>query len=1084
MNKLEIKKENNLIQSFELAQNFVRKNYLINLTDYDVVSIPNEIKDLTIRDNIRLFKINKIVYDKNENSIDKLSNVYNALGNINGSLVVIINSDGNNTDMYIGTRVNSKNKGINSAKEALEKSFKGNFPGSEIENLKNSKIENLVEEIMNPEIRESNKVISCVSGIPSLKDNNKDKFVQGIEKLVDAMKGEKFSAVFIADPIDNFSIEDIKLGYESLYSSLVPFGSTECDFSITSSEQVTQGITKGITNTINESLTKTQSHTTAVTSSQSHGQNRANTKSPTGISGLVGIGLGALFGPLGALIGGGIGSGLSSMIGSSTNGDNTTFSTTENNANTQAMSKQRGISKSDSIQENKAVASTLGSSESLHIKYENKTIKGLLEKIDEQLKRISDSENFGMWNCACYFIANDVQTSNVAASTFKALMRGENSCIENSFINTWDNNNKSNLIEVSKYIEKLSHPIINLNVDTGMNLPNVTPTSLVSGKELPIQFGLPRKSISGVPVIDMVEFGRNIITYSDNSNNEKINVGKIFHMSNIENTDVEIDLNSLSMHTFITGSTGSGKSNTIYKILSELNKKNVNFLVIEPAKGEYKEVFGGREDVYVFGTNSKYSDFLKINPFKFPEDIHVLEHIDRLIEIFNACWPMYAAMPAVLKEAIEMAYEITGWDLDYSMNINEICTYPTFKDLLDTLSIVINKSSYSQELKSNYSGALITRIKSLTNGLLGRIFTDNEIDNEILFDENVIVDLSRIGSVETKSLITGIIFIKLQEYRFSNNSGQNSNLKHVTVLEEAHNLLRRTSFDQNQEGANLQGKSVEMISNSIAEMRTYGEGFIISDQAPNLLDQSVIRNTNTKIILRLPEELDRQTVGKSANLNEDQICEIPKLKTGVGVVYQNNWMQPVLCKIDEFIEKIPLVYNKDLKSEIEYNKKMIGNLMKLLLNTRVIEENKIDLQSINLEKIKYWLKGLTIKNDLKNILEKDLQRLELEKNMNLWEQENFELLSQTVSEFIDKDKLIRFARKSNDFSRWNEKFLMGLRKYVDLDEKEEYEKALIQCLIRQKVVEDETFKEFYFKWVEKNRVDGSKFNDRIYSTIF
>ena len=26
---------------------------------------------------------------------------------------------------------------------------------------------------------------------------------------------------------------------------------------------------------------------------------------------------------------------------------------------------------------------------------------------------------------------------------------------------------------------------------------------------------------------------------------------------------------------------------------------------------------------------------LKINPFSFPDDIHVLEHIDRLIEIFN-----------------------------------------------------------------------------------------------------------------------------------------------------------------------------------------------------------------------------------------------------------------------------------------------------------------------------------------------------------------------------------------------------------------------------------------------------------------
>ena len=54
-------------------------------------------------------------------------------------------------------------------------------------------------------------------------------------------------------------------------------------------------------------------------------------------------------------------------------------------------------------------------------------------------------------------------------------------------------------------------------------------------------------------------------------------------------------------------------------------------------------------------------------------------------------------------------------------------------------------------------------------------------------------------------------------------------------------------------------------------MRTYGEGFIIADQAPGLLDMAVIRNTNTKIIMRLPDESDRQLVGKAAGLNDDQI---------------------------------------------------------------------------------------------------------------------------------------------------------------------------------------------------------------------
>jgi hypothetical protein len=133
--------------------------------------------------------------------------------------------------------------------------------------------------------------------------------------------------------------------------------------------------------------------------------------------------------------------------------------------------------------------------------------------------------------------------------------------------------------------------------------------------------------------------------------------------------------------------------------------------------------------------------------------------------------------------------------------------------------------------------------------------------------------------------------------------GSNKNLSHLTILEEAHNLLKRTNTEQSAESSNLAGKSVEMLANAIAEMRTYGEGFIIADQSPGLMDMSVIRNTNTKIILRLPDATDRELVGKAANLNEQQIIELAKLKTGVCAVYQNNWIEPVLCHVEEWDEK-------------------------------------------------------------------------------------------------------------------------------------------------------------------------------------
>lgn len=320
---------------------------------------------------------------------------------------------------------------------------------------------------------------------------------------------------------------------------------------------------------------------------------------------------------------------------------------------------------------------------------------------------------------------------------------------------------------------------------------------------------------------------------------------------------MHLSINSLAMHTFITGSTGSGKSNTVYEMIRQLDNNGINYLVIEPSKGEYKNVFGHSRDVYVYGTNPQYTDLLRINPFKFSDGIHILEHIDRLVEIFNVCWPMYAAMPAVLKNAVEKSYVDCGWNLVRSKNKYGDDMYPSFADVARNIKEIIDTSEYDNENRGAYKGSLLTRLQSLTNGIYGMIFTCDDIDDSILFDKKVIVDLSRVGSAETKSLIMGMLVLKLQEYRMVNASGMNEKLKHVTVLEEAHNLLKRTSTEQSSESANLLGKSVEMLTNAIAEMRTYGEGFIIADQAPGLLDLAVIRNTNTKIIMRLPDHSDR-----------------------------------------------------------------------------------------------------------------------------------------------------------------------------------------------------------------------------------
>lgn len=486
----------------------------------------------------------------------------------------------------------------------------------------------------------------------------------------------------------------------------------------------------------------------------------------------------------------------------------------------------------------------------------------------------------------------------------------------------------------------------------------VNASTSVSGKELGLHLGLPRTTVPGLPVIEHAEFGKEVNSYrlfpriEENRPEDRMTLGRVFDLGQITKKIVELDNRSLNMHTFITGSTGSGKSNAVYQMLSELHQDKIPFLVIEPAKGEYKDVFGNWSDVNVYSTNPKVAELININPFKFPDSIHVLEHVDGLVEIFGVCWPMYDAMPAFFKDAILKSYEAVGWDLGSSTFEGEESEYPDFEILAEQLGLLIDNSDYASDIKSNYRGALLTRVKSLTVGLNKFIFTSEQTEYEKLFDQNCILDISRVKSTETKALLMGLMVYILNEYRVDRKTESNNGLKHVTVLEEAHNLLKNTSQGGESE---LIGKSVEMLTNTIAEIRTYGEGFIIVDQSPSSVDIAAIKNTNTKIVLRTPEANDRDAVGRSIGLTEDQVNEIAKLPSGVAVVYQNDWINPVLTminKADVVDSPYKYVANIDIKPLREARTDIVKMLLQPWLDSEKMTRKFLrnSLKSIELER--------------------------------------------------------------------------------------------------------------------------------------
>lgn len=845
--------------------------------------------------NVRLYHIKEMVYQKGESVTDKFTTVFNTLATYNASVFILIDSDGKTANYYLGVRNNEsdespKKRSTVTLGDTLKQTLIGHFPGVKIENEDRKKIKELSDKISSATNVAS---VSVVGNTKSEKDMSNEQFVQGLEKLSLAMSGRAFTGLIIADNQMPQSIHELREFYQELYSKLSPYQKVQ----ISENESTSTSKTKSL--------------------KEMNGKQRAAMGASMAVS-LAGVIGGAVLGGYsGAMVGGQITGQFNGFI--------------------------------NSLAPNEQI--TTGSSTTTSSTYENKAITEMMSLLDQLLKKTNEYDSYGMWNVAGYFVSDDMSTAEIAASNYRSLMNGENTGREVSAVNSWRINNDAYLLEefhtLTTYLSRYAHPQF-----VYYNDATVSAATAVSGKELGLHLGLPRASVPGLPVIEHAEFGKEVTTYQLFPQNvslrpeDRMTLGKVFDLGQITNKVVELDNKSLNMHTFITGSTGSGKSNTVYQMLSEMHQDRIPFLVVEPAKGEYKDVFGNWDDVRVYSTNPKVAELINLNPFKFPDSIHVLEHVDGLVEIFSVCWPMYDAMPAFLKDAILKSYELVGWDLGSSTFEGDEVEYPDFEILAEQLERLIDDTEYSAEVKGNYTGALVTRVKSLTVGLNKFIFTTQQTPYEYLFDQNCILDISRVKSGETKALIMGLMVYILNEYRVDQKTSNNSGLKHVTVLEEAHNLLKNTAGGGESE---LVGKSVEMLTQTIAEIRTYGEGFIIVDQSPSSVDIAAIKNTNTKIVLRTPEANDREAVGRSMGLTPNQVNEIAKLPSGVAVVYQNNWVNPVLTMIDKanvtekaYVNDAPIM----IKSIRESRTNIIRAIMEPWLPGDMIEFSEL-ARSIN-----------------------------------------------------------------------------------------------------------------------------------------
>ncbi|WP_229787611.1 ATP-binding protein [Actinokineospora fastidiosa] len=414
--------------------------------------------------------------------------------------------------------------------------------------------------------------------------------------------------------------------------------------------------------------------------------------------------------------------------------------------------------------------------------------------------------------------------------------------------------------------------------------PFMASTELVAALARP-----PRRELPGIRLTERVGFDQTPEWEGG------IPVGHVLDDADLPVGEFTVAPGTLNRHTFVAGATGAGKSQTVRHLLEQLTRAGVPWLVIEPAKAEYARMAGriGAENLSVIRPGAPDAVPLGINPLEPEPGFPVQTHIDLIRALFLAAFEADEPFPQILSHALSRCYTELGWDTVVGAPVRPDRTprYPTLSDLRRTAMEVVEGIGYGREIADNVRGFIDVRLSSLRMGTPGRFFEGGHpLDLADLLNRNVVLEIEDIGNDQDKAFLIGAMLIRLHEH-LRVHRPDTGTLRHVTVIEEAHRLLKRV------EPGSPAAHAVELFSSLLAEIRAYGEGIVVAEQIPAKIVPDIIKNTALKIIHRLPAADDRDTVGSTMNLSEAQSRHVVSLPPGRAVIFSDGMDRPVRVEI-------------------------------------------------------------------------------------------------------------------------------------------------------------------------------------------
>lgn len=816
------------------------------------------------------FRVEQLAFDKEYPHREAFENVMAALDNEAFNFVYILSGNSSGVNLYIGIVQNGNEVKSDEGEtfqpvdygNILKNTFEGNFNGSYLKKVYAKELEN--EILRGAELYKSDNKINAglLLGIPSAnkKESGEEQDFQGIDRLINSMLGLEWRLVVICEPVTRDKILEMqKRAYElfNLFSIISKF-------------------------TLQHSENESSSFSDATCYSKSKGKS----------------------------------------VNYSKNDSYTNGKTDEDHSNS-SQTHQEGITEGTNTNSSESKTHTIGNSLSnssaVTMEVANKNAQDMMKYIDEELlERIKLGLGKGLFKTSVYYMAKEPAHAERLKVGLMSLFQGnkttycplsavklnkpfEESC---GILQTYQNQfiSKSSRSDDEKLL--LSRP--------GLGTQKEGMCTYLTASEISLLAGLPQTEVPGLALKEIVDFGLN---EKKSSEKDMINLGAMVQRGRKLGIPFKLPKDTLTKHIFVAGVTGSGKTTTCHKLLSQAK---IPFLVIEPVKTEYRTLINSKvlKDVIVFTLGDETVAPFRLNPFELIKGEVISSHIDMVKATFTTAFPMEASMPQILEEAIYECYRKKGWNIDTNENeyygeraFNpDVDSFPILSDLLTELNVVVEEKGFSDRLGADYKGSLVSRLSNLTIGSKGAMLNcPHSVDFNYIINHNVIIEMEQLKAPEDKSLLMGFVLFKLSSAIKAKHKSEHD-FRHLTLIEEAHRLLSKVEYGD----SGAKKGAVETFTDLLAEVRKYGEGLVVVDQIPNKLASEVLKNTNTKIIHKILAKDDKEAVGDCMLMDDKQKEYLSALDTGNAIVFNENTSKPVHV----FVEKVTDTNEQEVSDEV------------------------------------------------------------------------------------------------------------------------------------------------------------------------